>query len=155
MCFNEKSLSEPRLTIWSQGKERNADSCLENKNQDNAKVCSALSVPSHCHKPTLSIIAAPYPTCSSSKMTIFVVLWVSFLQWSVFFQQSSKGLKTWRAFWHQTWDVRFRLCPGGIWSSFGSVFPQYAPLTIFWNGNVGSVTLYIARMESLFWFWFL
>jgi hypothetical protein len=38
------------------------------------------------------------------------------------------------------------VCPAGVQSCFGSIFPHYVPFLPLLNGNVDAVTLYVGNM---------
>jgi hypothetical protein len=56
---------------------------------------------------------------------------------------------SWRT--EECFDIRhevaeFGVCLAGFLSCFGPVFPYYAPFSMYWNGNVSPVPLYVGRM---------
>lgn len=47
---------------------------------------------------------------------------------------------------HRSHLTGSRVCPDRFWSFLGPLFPQYAPIPLFWNANIYSVLLYMTSM---------
>ena len=154
ICFNEK---EPQWAQTDNMKSREGKECWFMSWKRKSRQCKGLfsslcpqslsqTNPQHrsCPIPNMFPIQ-DYSICASLRV---------FSSITCLFSTKLKGVEDLKSILTSDMRVEFRVCPGGIWSSFGLVFSHSAPLTIVWNGNVDPVALYVGSMESVFRFRF-